>query len=97
MNEELISKLSEAYQTILKLPITAFQDPTLVRLLEILSLPQKANDLESAKKRLAEIMAVACPACGTPMGINPEDGKLGCPHVACCNIGGQNSVISKPV
>jgi hypothetical protein len=36
MNEELISKLSEAYQTILKLPITAFQDPALVRLLEIL-------------------------------------------------------------
>ena len=60
---------------------------TIVDLLIALSLPQKTNDLESAKKRLAEIMAVACPACGTPMGINPEDGKLGCPHIACCNIG----------
>jgi hypothetical protein len=63
---------------------------TIVDLLIALSLPQKANDLESAKKRLAEIMGVACPACGTQMGINPEDGQLGCPHVACCNIGGQN-------
>ena len=28
-----------------------------------------------------------CPACGTAMGINPLDGKLGCPHVACCYVG----------
>jgi ssDNA-binding Zn-finger/Zn-ribbon topoisomerase 1 len=28
-----------------------------------------------------------CPACGTAMGINRHDGKLGCPHVACCYIG----------
>ena len=28
-----------------------------------------------------------CPACGTEMGINPLDGKLGCPHVACCYVG----------
>ena len=28
-----------------------------------------------------------CPACGTAMGMNPLDGKLGCPHVACCYVG----------
>lgn len=30
---------------------------------------------------------VVCPKCGTEMGINPRDGKLGCPHIACCYIG----------
>lgn len=28
-----------------------------------------------------------CPYCGAPMGINPSDGKLGCPHPFCCYLG----------
>ena len=28
-----------------------------------------------------------CPACGTLLGVNPEDGQLGCPHIACCYTG----------
>ncbi len=28
-----------------------------------------------------------CPACGTAIGVNPLDGKLGCPHMACCYVG----------
>jgi hypothetical protein len=31
--------------------------------------------------------ASTCPACGSPLGVNPQDGKLGCPHVACCYLG----------
>lgn len=27
-----------------------------------------------------------CPSCGTPLGVNPQDGKLGCPHIACCYL-----------
>lgn len=28
-----------------------------------------------------------CPYCGAPMGINPSDGNLGCPHPFCCYLG----------
>ena len=27
-----------------------------------------------------------CPSCGTPLGVSPLDGKLGCPHIACCYL-----------
>jgi hypothetical protein len=36
-----------------------------------------------------------CSACGTPLGINPEDGQLGCPHIACCNIDKPNVRMSE--
>lgn len=32
-----------------------------------------------------------CRYCGTEMGINPQDGKLGCPHIACCYIGEESA------
>ncbi len=27
-----------------------------------------------------------CPACGTSLGINPQDGKLACPNITCCAL-----------
>ncbi len=39
---------------------------------------------ESAAAYQAALPPLECAACGTALGLNPQDGKLGCPHIACC-------------
>jgi len=41
---------------------------------------------ESSDTYHKALAILECPHCHTPLGINPQDGQMDCPHLLCCAI-----------